>query len=71
MFKRVLRTGVLGLSALLLVGTTMTANADSCDKRIRAAERNVDKAVRRHGEHSKQAEDSRRHLADVRASCHR
>ena len=71
MFKRALRTSVLGLSALLIFGTTLTANADNCDKRIHDAQRKVDQAVRRHGEHSKQAEESRRHLEDVRASCHR
>lgn len=70
MSNRVLRTLILGISALVLSGA-IPANADNCDKRIRDAERNVQKNVQRHGEHSKQAEESRRHLADVRASCHR
>ena len=40
-----------------------------CEHRIRKAEQNLDNAVRRHGEHSRQAEQKRRNLEQVRASC--
>lgn len=71
MIARSIRRSIgLGLSTFLLFGS-MTAMADDCEKRIHDAERNVDKQVHKHGEHSRQAEDARHHLEDVRARCHR
>lgn len=62
---------LLTLSGLLLVGSVTASAADRCDKRIRDAERSLQQAVARHGEHSRQAEQKRRHLEDVRRGCHR
>ena len=71
MFNRSFRAAAgMVFSAVLLLGS-MSAFAANCDKRIHDAERNVDKQVRNHGEHSRQAEEARHHLADVRSSCHR
>lgn len=61
------------LGASFLAGTAAPARADRDDKcrnDIRKAEENLDKAVRKHGEHSKQAEDRRRQLEEVRRRCH-
>jgi len=44
--------------------------AEHCEKRIRNAEMQLDRAVQRHGPHSRQAEKKRRHLEEVRATCH-
>ena len=61
------------LGASLLAGTAVPAHADQ-DERYRRdvhrAEQNLDKAIRKHGEHSRQAEDSRRRLDEVRERCH-
>lgn len=71
MIARSIRRSIgLGLSTFLLFAS-MTAMADDCEKRIRDAQRNVDKQVQKHGERSRQAEDARHHLEDVRGSCHR
>lgn len=57
------------LGGLFLAGSALPARAD-CAKDIRKAEANLDKAVRKHGEHSPQAEQRRRELEDVRRRCH-
>lgn len=44
---------------------------DKCDQRIRKAEHNLDDAVRKHGEHSRQAEQKRRQLDEAREKCGR
>lgn len=43
---------------------------DKCERRIHQAEENLQKAVRRHGEHSRQAEQKRRQLEEARERCH-
>jgi hypothetical protein len=61
------------LGASLLAGVATPARADRDDKcrnDIRKAEENLDKAVRKHGEHSPQAEERRRQLEEVRRRCH-
>jgi len=58
------------LGASLLAGVPTTVRADNCDRDIRKAEQNLEKAVRKHGEHSKQAEQRRRELDEVRRRCH-
>jgi hypothetical protein len=40
-----------------------------CERRIHRAEANLQRAIRRFGEHSRQAERRRRELAEVRAQC--
>jgi len=43
---------------------------DRCHRDFRHAQENLDKAVRKHGEHSRQAEKRRRELEEVRDRCH-
>ena len=42
---------------------------EKCHRRVEQAERNLDKAVRRHGEHSPQAEQRRHQLEEARERC--
>jgi hypothetical protein len=58
------------LGASLMAGVATSARADDrCDRDMRKAQENVDKAVRKHGEHSRQAEDRRHELEAVRERC--
>ncbi|HZU31310.1 MAG TPA: hypothetical protein VFB79_09355 [Candidatus Angelobacter sp.] len=58
---------VLGM---FLVGIVPAQALDRhCDDRIRKAEFNLREAVRKHGEHSRQAEKRRHELEDARAHC--
>jgi hypothetical protein len=58
------------LGALLLVGgAARTRSCNNCDQRIHRAEENLDKAIRRHGEHSREAERRRHELEEARRSC--
>ena len=41
-----------------------------CERRIHKAEENLERAVRRHGEHSRQAEARRHELEEARERCH-
>ena len=65
------RIGLLTLAAMLLLGSVASSAEDRCDRKIRNAEAKLQQAVQRHGEHSRQAEKQRRHVEDVRRSCHR
>lgn len=72
-YGKVIWSGVLGVS--LMAGAAMPAFAyrdrdDDCQKNVAKAERNLDKAVRKHGERSRQAEQQRRKLEEVRERCH-
>lgn len=42
---------------------------DKCGKRVHKAEENLRRAERRHGEHSRQAEDRRHELEEAREKC--
>ena len=42
-----------------------------CEKQIRKAETNLQKAIRKHGERSRQAEARRHQLEEARERCHR
>jgi hypothetical protein len=55
--------------AASVAGVAVPARAD-CRNDIRKAEANLDKAIRKHGEHSPQAEERRRQLEEVRRRCH-
>jgi hypothetical protein len=44
---------------------------DRCERRIRNAEIKLERAIRRHGPHSRQAERQRENLERARARCHR
>lgn len=41
-----------------------------CEERIHKAQEQLERAERRHGEHSRQAEEKRHHLEEVRERCH-
>ena len=41
-----------------------------CERRIHKAEESLEKAIRRHGEHSPQAEKRRHELEETRERCH-
>ena len=72
--KKMLGQTILGalLGASLLAGTALPAHADQderCRRDIQKAEQNLDKAIRKHGEHSHQAEQRRRDLNAERERC--
>ena len=62
------------ITALIFVGSSanaIAADRDSkCEQRIHKAEDNLQKAIRKHGEHSRQAEQKRHQLQEARESCH-
>lgn len=71
-------TGILAalLVGLLTFGTTPVLAFDrdhdeKCERRIHKAEDALRDAERRHGEHSRQAEQRRRQLEETRERCHR
>jgi len=68
---RVLATA---LAAIFLLGSAVPGQAwdrgDKCRRRIERAEYNLEKAIRRHGERSRQAEQRRRELQEARERCH-
>lgn len=70
-----LRLLALILAVAFVGGSAIPAKAldrddDRCHRQIEKAERNLDKAVRRHGEHSPQAERRRHELEETRERCH-
>jgi 3-hydroxyacyl-CoA dehydrogenase len=73
--KTVLGKGILGalVGIALLTGLPVAAHAehgDRCRRDVEKAEHNLAKEVRKHGEHSRQAEERRRQLEAVHARCH-
>jgi ribulose kinase len=61
------------LGASMMAGVAAPAYADRddrCRRDIRKAEENLDKAVRKHGERSRQAEKRRHELEEKRERCH-
>jgi hypothetical protein len=55
-----------------LLGGVVSLRADQrsdCDKRVRKAEENLHKEIRKHGERSRQAQSRRRDLDQVRQRC--
>ncbi len=66
------KAGMLALTGVLLLGSAMPIHAyANCEQRIHRAERNLERAIRRHGLHSVQAERRRDELERVRARCRR
>ncbi|HYB76694.1 MAG TPA: hypothetical protein VEE85_00705 [Candidatus Bathyarchaeia archaeon] len=60
------------LAVYLLAGAATPARADgdkACPRLIRKAEESLEKAVRKHGEQSRQAEEHRRRLEEIRECC--
>jgi len=72
MLQKVLsKAVVLALSGFLLLGSAQPMQAYDCEARIRKAERNLERAIRRHGIHSIEAERRRDQLERARARCRR
>ena len=71
MFAKTILCAMLGIA--LLAGPATPARADrddKCSRDIHKAEENLEKAVRKHGEHSRQADERRHQLEEVRERCH-
>ncbi len=62
---------VATLSFVMFIATPVihADNRDKCKHAIEKAEAKLDKAIREHGEHSRQAEDRRRDLSAERQRC--
>jgi hypothetical protein len=56
---------------MLLVGAKPLQAYATCEQRIHRAERNLERAIQRHGLHSVEAERRRDQLERVRARCSR
>lgn len=67
--KSVIVPAILG--GFLLVGVAVPSQArdNGCEARVHQAERNLEKAVKKHGERSHQAEQQRRKLEQEREQC--
>lgn len=60
----------IALVSSLILGSMVPAQArDGCDTHVRKAEDSLHKEVRKHGEHSPQAQYRRRQLEEARESC--
>lgn len=73
--KSVLGKGILSavIGMALLTGLPTAVHAehqDRCHRDIEKAEHNLAKEARKHGEHSRQAEERRRQLEAIHARCH-
>ena len=77
--QQILLRTKLSIAAFIAVGLlagTIPAKAydrdddRKCERRIHKAEENLERAVRRHGEHSRQAEARRHELEEARERCH-
>jgi uncharacterized protein HemY len=64
---------VVLLGLFVSVGSVVPSHArrhrDNCDQKIRKAQYNVEMAIRKHGEGSRQAAQKRRKLERVHAKC--
>ena len=69
MLNRLQRVTLIGAVGVLVFGS-IGASAANCERRVRNAEMELQLAVARHGANSRQAEKKRRHLEEVRATCH-
>ena len=59
------------LGGMLLFGVASNSRScNDCGEHIRRAEEDLHRAVDRHGEHSREAEQRRRELAEIRERCH-
>jgi hypothetical protein len=69
------RSGILAaiLAAFFLLGSAVPSMAvdryNKCERRVQQAEANLQKAIRRHGDRSRQAEQRRRELQEARERC--
>lgn len=58
-------------ASLLAVPAFAKVHRSKCEQKVRNAEAKLHQAIRKHGEHSRQAEEKREALEHVRATCHR
>ncbi|MBV8207428.1 MAG: hypothetical protein JO041_11600 [Acidobacteria bacterium] len=66
--SRLLAAAIVG--ATLLGGMATPAHAERhCERQVRKAETNYQRAVRRHGQRSRQAEQAHRRLEEARRGC--
>jgi hypothetical protein len=70
------KLSIAALIAFGLLAATIPARAydrddQKCEMRIHRAEQNLERAIRKHGVHSPQAERRREQLERVRARCRR
>jgi hypothetical protein len=73
-FKNAAGPSVLSLCLLAALATPARADRDDRDDRCRRdvhkAEERLEKAIRKHGEHSRQADARRHQLEEARERCH-
>ncbi len=75
MFKQIRNKGIIValMAGFFLTGSVVPVHAvdrdDKCEHNIRKAEGNLQNAIRRHGEHSRQAEKKRHDLEEARERC--
>jgi translation initiation factor 2B subunit (eIF-2B alpha/beta/delta family) len=73
MFRLSKFIAVLIAAAMILGSSSLATAVDrerKCEQRIHKAEDNLQKAIRKHGEHSRQAEQKRHQLEEARERCH-
>jgi len=61
---------ILGSSGALLAIDRDHDRDRKCEEKIHKAEDNLQKAIRKHGEHSRQAKQKRHQLEEARERCH-
>ncbi|HST78348.1 MAG TPA: hypothetical protein VLN58_07650 [Verrucomicrobiae bacterium] len=61
---------IVGGSGALLAIDREHDRDRKCEEKIHKAEDNLQKAIRKHGEHSRQAEQKRHQLEETRERCH-
>ena len=66
-FRKLAVTAVVGGS--LIAAGSLPAQAADCHERVRKAEQRLNNEQRKHGDHSRQAEDARRNLDRERRGC--
>jgi hypothetical protein len=69
------KAGILAAAAAFLVLTAVPMQArdheDKCEHRMHKAELSLQKAISKHGEHSRQADKRRHQLEETREHCGR
>jgi hypothetical protein len=67
------KSGAIILAGFFMVSTATMVEArdrdDKCEQRVHKTERNVERAVQKHGEHSRQAEKQRHEMEEAREKC--
>jgi len=67
------RCSAVALSGIFMVSSAGLLQArdhdDKCEERVRKAERNLERDVQKHGEHSRQAEKRRHQVEEAREKC--